>query len=151
MNRYRKEWLVLILFAFALHFGWEMFHSQFYAEMMRLPFWTATRWCLRAALVDTGIMIALYVVVALIVRHPTWPGGTRPLVASIVYVAMGIAITAALELWATRNAKWTYASQMPTIVGVGLLPLLQWLLIPVLVLGTIRRYLVGSRLRHGNR
>jgi hypothetical protein len=51
-------------------------------------------------------------------------------------------VTIALEYWATQiGARWEYAEQMPRLplLGTGLAPLLQWLLIPPLVAWLVRR------------
>jgi hypothetical protein len=62
----------------------------------------------------------------------------------IGFVAVGIAITIVLEWLSTEVLdRWTYGEAMPVvpILGTGLLPLLQWLIIPPLVVWFVRRHL----------
>lgn len=51
---------------------------------------------------------------------------------------MGFAATAVIERWATAIGRWTYSDSMPTIAGIGVSPLLQWLVIPTLLLALAR-------------
>ena len=56
--------------------------------------------------------------------------------------AIGLIVTIALEYWATQiGGRWEYAEAMPRLplLGTGLAPLLQWLLIPPLVIWLVRR------------
>ncbi len=58
------------------------------------------------------------------------------------FVAIGLIVTIALEYWATQiGGRWEYAEQMPRLplLGTGLAPLLQWVLIPPLVVWLVRR------------
>ena len=47
-------------------------------------------------------------------------------------------IVIAYEVFALSNAIWRYDEKMPTLFGIGLLPLLQWLLLPVVELWVFR-------------
>jgi hypothetical protein len=59
-----------------------------------------------------------------------------------VYLAAGLLITVGLE-WFNVYARWqwAYSPEMPVILGIGLTPLLQWLLVPLLALWLARRHL----------
>jgi hypothetical protein len=57
-------------------------------------------------------------------------------------------ITVAIEWLATEVwHRWSYAADMPTLplVGTGLVPLLQWLVLPPLVVGLVCRQLRGGQ------
>jgi len=138
-----RRFVALGLVAFALHFTWEMAHAKWYATMNALPFWTATAWCARAALIDVLIGAAAYAVAALIARNVRWvrQPGALPLT---FYLAIGIVVTVAIERWAVAIGRWRYAATMPTIGGVGLSPLLQWLVVPLLI-AAAARLIIPSR------
>lgn len=130
--------IAILLFAYALHFAWEMAHASLFAPMDRLPFLQATAWCAQAAAWDVVISVAAYAAAALAARrvlwihHPTrWPYA--------IYFAVGLAITIAIERWAIAADRWQYREAMPTIAGIGLTPLLQWIVIPAVLLVVIRR------------
>lgn len=62
----------------------------------------------------------------------------------IGFVAVGVAITIGMEWLATQVlGRWAYAASMPVVPGleVGLSPLLQWILLPPLVIWFVRRQL----------
>ena len=64
------------------------------------------------------------------------------------FVAVGILLTVGFEFCDTNiSLRWTYADLMPLVppFGIGLSPLLQWLIIPPLVIWLTRRHLLGAR------
>ncbi len=79
-----------------------------------MPHAQATRACLQGTVGDAVIMLLAYTLVAL----------------------------AARGLWA---ASWTYQPTMPLLpgTGVGLVPLLQWVVLPLLTVWFARRQLAG--------
>ncbi|MEO7474389.1 MAG: hypothetical protein ABIY46_03555 [Gemmatimonadales bacterium] len=59
-----------------------------------------------------------------------------------IFLLAGLLITGALE-WLNVYVwrRWTYAPAMPLVLGIGLTPLLQWLLVPCLTVWLARRHL----------
>ena len=60
------------------------------------------------------------------------------------FIVIGVAITLVLELLATGPlGRWEYAEVMPVLplLGVGLTPVLHWILLPPLVAWFVRRQL----------
>lgn len=54
-----------------------------------------------------------------------------------VYLASGLAVTFVLERWAIDSpSRWSYSELMPIVpvLGVGFVPLAQWLLLPPVAL-----------------
>jgi len=41
--------------------------------------------------------------------------------------------------------RWSYRSDIPTFMGIGVLPLLQWLVLPPIVFSLTRRHLAGAQ------
>ncbi|MEO8034017.1 MAG: hypothetical protein ABI837_06250 [Acidobacteriota bacterium] len=114
-----------------LNFLWEMGQARFYASMKGLPFWSATTLCARAAAADVGLLALCFVGAALMARDATWP--LHPKAVSVAtYLVLCLVATIAIERWALATARWSYGVAMPTIFGVGALPLLQWIVIPAL-------------------
>lgn len=126
----------VVLFAFLLNFVWEMWQIPFYEGMMAMPHWEGVRFCTWATAGDAGIAVTAYWIVAVVLRSRRWLleltfGRTA------AYVVIGLAITIVLEFTAVHVfERWGYAPIMPTIplLGIGLLPVLQWLILPPLVL-----------------
>lgn len=110
--------------------------------MTRLPFWSAIAWCARASAWDMVISFASYAAASVVARDVVWPNKLRAIPLAI-YLVTGIAITIAIEGWAVELGRWKYAREMPAIGGIGLAPLLQWIVIPIAIVGIVR--LVAKR------
>jgi hypothetical protein len=62
------------------------------------------------------------------------------------FVVIGVSITAAIEWLATRGSwisNWNYLPTMPLVpgTGIGLVPLLQWVVLPLLTVWFVSRQL----------
>jgi hypothetical protein len=126
-----KRWLAFALLVLALNFAWEMSQAPWFASMRGLPFWQATLLCTRAALGDLLIAAIAFAIAAAVAKSLAWPVNRRAALATVVFILTGLVITAAYEGFALRSGKWRYESRMPTLFGLGLLPLLQWCLLPI--------------------
>ena len=122
----------------ALNFGWEMAQGGVFVGMSAMPFWAATLRCFRAALGDLAITAVAFGVAALVARDARWARSRRPLVPFVVTLAVGLAITVALEKYAVATGRWEYGARMPLIMGVGLLPIAQWVVVPAIVFAVVR-------------
>ena len=65
---------------------------------------------------------------------------------NVATFALGVSITVAIEGLATRGywiGNWNYLPTMPLVpgAGIGLAPLLQWVVLPLLTLWFVRRQL----------
>lgn len=131
------------IFAFLLNYPWEFLQVPFFAEMATAPHWDAVRFCTRATLGDVGIALVSFWAVAAIARSRDWI--LRPTLRQVVaFAAGGIAITVAFEWLATEVwGRWAYGAAMPTVplLGTGILPLLQWAILPPLIVWFVRRQL----------
>lgn len=129
--------VAIALATYALHLAWEMGQGFLFAPMERLPFWTATAWCARAAGWDVVISAAAYFAAALAGRRILWAErrASWPLA---IYFGTGLGVTIAIERWAISVGRWQYREAMPTIAGIGLTPLLQWIVVPAAILVVVR-------------
>ena len=89
------------------------------------------------------VLIALVCLVAALTLfgRASWPAQHAGSVATAA-VVLGVAYTVYSEWWnVVVRGSWTYSNLMPVIplVGTGLSPLLQWLVIPALGLRWARR------------
>ncbi|CAN5196366.1 hypothetical protein BH11PSE14_BH11PSE14_14060 [soil metagenome] len=89
---------------------------------------------------DGMIMAVAYLVAVGVTRSRAWPY-TKPWAGMTVMLVSTIGYTVFSE-W--RNVylmqTWAYAASMPLIAGIGVAPLLQWLVVPVVILIIVRRY-----------
>ena len=138
----------VLLFAFLLNYPWEFIQAPLFEGMAGAPHWDAVKTCTRAALGDALIMLTAYWVVAWLGQGRAWPAGAtgRDLV---LLVAVGTGITALIEVLALNGwwiTQWRYSAAMPVLpaLGVGLVPLLQWVILPPLVVVLVRGQLLGA-------
>ncbi len=143
-----RKWLNMpeinvALFAFFLNFLWEMWQAPFFEELINMPHWEATKMCTEAAAGDAVIATVSFWGVALATRTRAWI--LRPHWRTVAgFVALGVMITIIVEAFAVGSLdRWQYAEVMPTLpfLGTGLLPILQWIIIPPLVVWFVRRQL----------
>ncbi len=139
--------LAIVLAAYALHFAWEMSHGTLFASINRLPFWVATAWCARAAGWDVAISAAAYFAASLAGRSVIWVE-QRPGWPFALYFSVGLSITIVIERWALSVGRWEYQETMPTIAGIGLTPLLQWLVVPAAIFFLVRRVSRAKPIRY---
>jgi len=135
----------LVVFALLLNFPWETLQAPLFVGMGEAPYSEAIRGCLRATLGDAVIMLLAYWIVSVALENRRWI--LSPRAAHLIwFIALGVLITAVIEWLATRGhwiGSWTYSAGMPVVpgVGIGLSPLLQWVIVPLLVVWFVHRQL----------
>ncbi len=131
----------VVIFSLLLNLAWEVWQVPFFLGMADQPHWLGVKACTQATFGDAGIALAAFWVTALIARSRTWI--MRPSRSDIaVFIGVGLVATIAFETLATGALeRWAYSDAMPRlpVLGTGLLPLLQWLALPPLVLWFVRR------------
>lgn len=132
-----KRWLLFTAAVLILHFIWEMAHGGLFVGMKEQPFAQAAVRCFRAGLGDVLITAIAFASAALMVRRIHWPL-MNSFVASAVFVVTGLAITIAFERFALATSRWAYEPEMPTLFGIGISPIAQWIVIPLLELPLFR-------------
>lgn len=142
-------WSAAIVLTVGLHYLWEMAQVPFFANMADMPLLRHALICFVAALGDLAIAAVSYGVAALLLRRPLWAlekNWYRPAAAWILF---SLVATVLVERWAVAQGRWTYAPSMPTIAGVGLLPLLQWIAVPLVSLLLFRSMVARRPERQG--
>jgi hypothetical protein len=131
------------VFAFLLNYPWEFLQAPLFRGMATAPHWEAVKFCTGATLGDAVIVVVAFWGVAAAAGNRRWI--LVPSAAQIAgFVAIGLAITLVLERLATGPlGRWAYAEGMPVVplLGVGLSPVLQWILLPPLEVWLVRRQL----------
>ena len=126
-------------FAFVLNLAWEVAQLPLYTI-----FTTGTPKEIAFALAhctagDVLIAVSGFVLGLIVTRRPDWPM-SRPLLGGTVATLFGLAYTAFSE-WQNvyQTGSWSYAPAMPLLFGIGLAPLLQWIVIPPLGIAWLRK------------
>ena len=123
---------------FVTHFLWEVSQAPFFSNAAGMGFTRHALVCLAASLGDVLITAAAYGFAALLFRRPTWalrPGWQGP---AGVWLATGVVMTVLIERGAVAFGWWEYEAAMPTVFGIGMLPVLQWVIVPAVSLATVR-------------
>jgi hypothetical protein len=135
--------LNVAVFALLLNFPWELFQVPLFGQMPGAPHWQAIMSCSRATLGDAAIMLAAYWAVAAVRGNRSWIA--KPEAAGVLlFATVGVLATVIIERLALAGVwidSWTYSTAMPVVpvIGVGLSPLLQWVVLPPLVVWFVKR------------
>lgn len=131
--------VLYFLLSFVLHFVWEHLQMSLY-DLPELSFWEGIRICLFAtATGDMVFLLTIYAAVAVVHRDWGWITSThafRHPATWVLPVLIGGLLAVSFELWAVYTVhRWKYGS-MPLlpIVRVGLTPVLQMPLLPIVAL-----------------
>jgi hypothetical protein len=125
------------LLSVGYHLGWEILQLPLYtiwrSDLATIVF--AVAHCTAG---DVLIAVSTYAFGAAVARTWQWPM-RRPIPGLASVLVAGVAY-AALSEWLNVSVRgsWEYAEAMPVIAGIGLSPLLQWALVPLIVLRTFR-------------
>lgn len=137
------------VFALLLNYPWEFLQAPLFDRMADASHWQASIACSLATVGDAVIMLVAYWVVSAYYGDRGWIIVPRTAQISL-FVAVGATVTVAIErlvlegLWIQ---EWRYSPSMPVLpgIGVGLSPVLQWLLLPPLVIWFARRQMAAPR------
>jgi hypothetical protein len=131
----------VVLFALLLNLPWELAQVPLFSGMPAAGHWSAIKVCGRATLGDGVIALVSFWAVAAATHNRRWilrPNGLQV----SAFIASGVVITIVTEWLATGALdRWTYAQAMPTILGIGVAPLVQWIVLPPLISWFVRRQL----------
>src|SRR3990172_7591358 len=135
------------LFAFLLNLVWEFGQVPLYRDLPSQGHWASIKLCVRATAGDVVIAVVAFWIVAALVASRQWITAPSALQFAC-FVGVGLAISTALEWMAIHvQARWAYGTAMPMVpvLRVGLAPVLQWVIVPPLVVWFVKRQLAGTR------
>ena len=122
--------------SFAFHFVWEFIQAPTYADMVERPHWDGIKLCTSATFGDVGFALTAFWVTAILAKSRNWIAAPKSWEFG-TFLAVGILLTIGFEYYYTQiSLRWTYSDLMPLVppFGTGLSPLLQWLIIPSVVM-----------------
>jgi hypothetical protein len=123
---------------FVLNLTWEIAHVRLYSIWMASDGPGIAGAVLHCSLGDAVIALAMFALAGIVLWHLDWPM-SHPWTGSAIFVVGALTYTAWSE-WHNvyRAGNWGYTASMPTVFGIGLSPLLQWLILPPLIVGAYR-------------
>ena len=123
--------------AFILNAVWELLHARLYTvgglpvELLRL---------FQSMFFDAWIVLGLYALFAFFFQNKEWYRHAK--VKHLILLAfIGGLIAISVETHAVYIAhRWEYHSIMPTVMGIGLSPLLQMMILPPLTMALAAKF-----------
>jgi hypothetical protein len=146
--RHLATWVGLML---ALNLVWEVVQLPLYAFPTGTTGVDIAYAVAHCTLGDGVIASVSFLIAAVATRATDWPI-PRPKTGLLFALASGAVWTIWAE-WHSLNVTraWAYAPAMPTIAGIGLGPLLQWVIIPTVVVLLMRTPFVSSHILDDDR
>ena len=134
--------------AFLLNLAWEIAHVRLYTLWMEADGLRIAWSLLHCTLGDVLIALSTFALAGIVIWRADWPA-SRPWTGGVIVVIGAMAFTAWSEWYNVyRAGSWGYTASMPMIFGIGLSPLLQWLILPpvmVVAYRKLRPVLFGRR------
>jgi hypothetical protein len=134
----------LLVRGVVLSLAWEVLQSPFYADTFVASWSTLAHSRLHCTGGDAIILLVAFWLVALRwgrswMETGKWAPGAA-------FVMLGLAYTVVSEHFNVHLVqRWAYSRWMPTLAGVGLVPLLQWVVVPTLSVQLVRRHAQRQR------
>ena len=93
--------------------------------------------CLVASVVDGLVVLGFYFIISLIRKDSFWLFNIK---ASdiLMLVILGLFTAILFEKWALKSGTWHYTEEMPLILGMGLLPVLQLAILSIASVYAVR-------------
>lgn len=116
--------------AFVLNLVWEIAQVRLYTIWAAADGMSVAWALLHCTLGDVMIALAMFALAGVVLWRADWPA-SRPWTGGAIVVIGATAFTAWSEWYNVyRVGNWGYTASMPTIFGIGLSPLMQWLILP---------------------
>jgi hypothetical protein len=125
--------------AFVLNLTWEIAQVRLYSIWAESDRLSVAGDLLHCSLGDVLIALAMFALACMVLRRVDWPA-SRPWTGGAIVVIGALAFTAGSEWYNVyRAGNWGYTANMPMIFGIGVSPLLQWLILPPVLVIAYRR------------
>lgn len=128
-----------------LHLAWEVAHLPLYTLYTDAPLGTIVYSVAHCTVGDVLITAATFLLACGVARSWSWPWA-RPWVGLGAAMVGGAGYTAFSE-WLNVYVRgaWAYASAMPEVLGIGVSPIAQWIVVPLIQLAILRRMVKTGR------
>ena len=119
-----------VLATFVLNLIWEVAHLPLYVFPAGAGWLLIAYDVLHCTVGDVMIAFCIFLVTSLLLRDTGWIR-RRPWTGAVLVAVLGVSYTAYSE-WLNVYVRqsWAYSSMMPLVFGLGVSPLVQWLILP---------------------
>lgn len=131
MSTLTKTLLTVAGVSLLLNVVWENLQAPLYQGYNN--FWQHFPICFAASLGDVLVIVILYFLLAAVKKDVFWITKMNKVDVTVLLI-LGAIVAVAVEKWAIGIGRWEYLSAMPLIpyLKVGLLPVIQMMLLPIL-------------------
>lgn len=136
----RQPEVQLLTLALPLEALWELVQIPLYTTWRNSDWGSILYSLAHCTAGDLLILLGCYELVALLTRSRHWVAGCIYPTGGL-FVLAGMSYTVYSEIANTGTRAWQYTEQMPIVpmLGIGITPLLQWVVIPPILLWLMRR------------
>lgn len=131
----QKQFLILTIIILILNLIWEFSHFRLYNDLTGIP---STTHLIFASFGDVLWIMIIFFVIFLINKNWNWIKKPKTLDYFLI-VFFGLIIAVIIEAVNLNLGRWAYKELMPTILGVGLSPLIQLSITAILSLIIFRK------------
>jgi len=138
MTRFARIALDWVALSFALNLVWEIAQLPLYAILETEGVGRISYAVIHCTVGDALIAAFTLLLAALLTGHPDW-ALARPWTGGAIATISGVSYTAYSEwhnVYQTR--AWAYSESMPLLFGIGVSPLVQWLVLPAALVLIVR-------------
>lgn len=142
LRRVLGAWVLATL---ALNLIWEVAHLPLYAFADGMGWLLIVYDVVHCTVGDVMIAFCIFLLTSLLLRDMGWIH-RRPWTGAVLVAVLGVSYTAYSE-WLNVYVRqsWAYSSMMPLVFGLGVSPLVQWLLLPFGITQLSRRMASQTR------
>lgn len=124
--------------SFLLNLAWEIAHVRLYTIWATEGGMNVAWAVLHCTIGDVVIALAMFALTGIVLWRMDWPE-SRPWIGCIIVIFGAMIFTVWSEWYNVyRAGNWGYTASMPMLFGIGLSPLLQWLILPPVMVGAYR-------------
>ena len=132
----KKQIFLFLSLSFLLNLLWEVSHSMLYQWNPTFAEYIPA--ILKASFIDFLILSAIFIAISLKNKNLAWINKPSKF-NYILIVAATTIIAIFIEFEALQEGRWSYNQFMPTILGIGISPLIQLTLTMLLALWLARK------------
>lgn len=131
-----KQFLIICFIVFILSMIWEFSHQILYVDLSGIEKYAHL---VIASFMDVIIILSLFMIVSLKNKNAVWI--KKPCLFDYVLISLfGIIAAVLIEKINLTLGRWEYATIMPTILGIGISPLVQLSLTGIVSLAILHHF-----------
>lgn len=134
-----KKFIIIEVITLILNLIWEFSHHSLYIDLSGIPKY---QHLIIASIADSLIILSIFSIISLINRKIEWINNPSKF-DYLIIIFSGLVVATSIELANLNLGRWKYTPEMPTILGIGISPLIQLSLTGVVSI-IIMRYIKNS-------